>query len=80
MIKAKKVVIEEIYAFVAENERGEGIMGFGSPMGIVPMIGADMERVKQLYPMALKMSQATKKKFKILRFSKREDITERYIK
>lgn len=45
--------IEEIYAFIAEDGAGEGIMGFTTPDGrSIPMIGADLERVNQLKPIA----------------------------
>jgi hypothetical protein len=75
-----KLKIEEMFAFVADNEEGEGIMAFGAKNGmIMPMIGADMTRVKSLYPLAVKIAKVGNKDFKLLKFSKREDITKQYI-
>jgi len=70
--------IEEMFAFVAEDEDGEGIMGFKMPGGgtLMPMVGADMARVKSLYPIAEHVSKLTGKSFRVLKFSTREDITD----
>jgi hypothetical protein len=73
-----KLVIEEMFAFVAEDEQGEGVMGFmdSRNMQWVPLVGADMDRVSSLYPIAVDISLISGKPFKVLKFSKREDITE----
>lgn len=73
---SEKNVVNEMYCFVAENDQGEGIMGFRSHQGWVPMVGMDMARVKALYPIAKQVSAAAKCEFKVLKFSNREDITE----
>lgn len=66
--------IETIYAFVAQRpDSGEGIMGFLGPDGtMIPMIGADLERVKDLKPIADMMSRELKTPYKIYHFTKRE--------
>lgn len=69
--------IDMLYAFVAADEKGEGIMGIQGPnKEWLPMVGADMERVKQLYPVAKQISNISGKSFKVIKFSKREDITD----
>jgi len=51
--------ITELYAFVSKDENGhEGIMGFQTPDGnMMPMIGADVERVESLKPYADMISE-----------------------
>ena len=46
--------ITELYAFVAmDNEDGnEGVMGFMTDQGMMPMIGADLKRVESLTSIA----------------------------
>ena len=54
--------IERLYAFIATDpsDGDEGIMAFSTPEGMMmPMIGADMDRVKSLELMAEQIKQAT---------------------
>lgn len=63
--------IDAMFAFIAEDNgpEDEGIMGFSMPDGsMMPMVGADMKRVKSLLPMAKMIRRVTGKPFKILRF------------
>lgn len=78
--KQKYLTIDEMYAFVASDETGEGIMGGqtiinGQPM-MLPLVGADMSRITSLYKMAEQISRASGKPFKVLKFTQREDITD----
>jgi hypothetical protein len=63
--------ITELFAFVTLDEEGdEGLMGFHTPDGWVPMIGADMARISDLQIMADNISRKTGivytlKKFKL---------------
>jgi hypothetical protein len=70
--------IEELFAFVAEDAEGEGLMGFKMPGAntMMPMVGGDMKRVASLYPIAEHISKITGKPFRVLKFSTRKDITE----
>ena len=70
--------IEEMYAFVCEDTGpdDEGIMGFLTESGWMPMVGADMARVESLKPMAQNLAQAAGKKVKLVRFTNREDMGE----
>ena len=72
--------IEKIYAFVAENEDGEGVMAFKSNNGWMPMVGADFKRIDSLLPIAQELSKASGKEFRILQFDNRTDATEQIIR
>lgn len=50
--------IEKLYAWVAaEEDGGEGIIAVHSPVGPVPAIGADRERIEGYRPSAVAVSQ-----------------------
>lgn len=73
---AKPLVIEELYAFVADNpDVGEGLMAFSRGGQWMPMVGADMARIESLIPIA--DSLHGRGRYRVLRFSLREDITAR---
>jgi len=69
-------VIDKIYAFVAEDSgpQDEGITGFNSSMGWMPMVAADRARVDSLIPIAKEIAAATGKKIKLLEFSVRSEL------
>ena len=76
----EKYKIKEMYAYVAEEEFGEGLMAFLNSEGIwMPMVGADMDRLEDLTPIAEKISKAVGRPFKILKFSNRSDITKEIV-
>lgn len=74
--------INEMYAFVVEDTGpdDEGITGCYMRPGAqgsgqwMPFVGADMQRVEQLKPMAAQVARAVGKPVKVLRFSVREEI------
>lgn len=74
------VKIEKIYAYVAQNESGEGIIAAEQTINgksmVLPLVGADLERIKQLYPLAEDISKKTKIPFKIYCFDNKTDITQ----
>jgi len=76
--------IEEMYAIVARDENGdEGIMGAsmiieGQPM-MMPLVGADVERVKQWIPKAKQLADMSGTSFRIFRFRDKEDVTEDFV-
>lgn len=54
------LVIDSISAWVSRDEEGnEGICGFNSPLGWMPMIAADEERLKSLRPFAEDVARTT---------------------
>jgi len=62
--------ITELYAFVSKDKLGnEGIMGFSLLNGnMMPMIGADIERVDSLIPIANKIKKETGMDYEIRYF------------
>lgn len=68
--------IESMYAFVTEDEGpdDEGVIGFMANTGWMPMVGADMARVKSLKPIAQGIARTTGKKVKLLHFTNREEL------
>lgn len=73
----EKKIINEMFAFVAQDEGGEGIMGAMMKDGVfMPLVGADMLRAASLVPIADKISKLVNKPYRILRFTTREDITD----
>ncbi len=64
--------ITEVYAFVAKDKDGhEGIMGIKTPDGWMPMIGADIERVDHLVPIADKIAVMSGQKYEIRYFTQK---------
>lgn len=69
--------ISEMFAFVAIDAEGnEGVAGFQNlETGVwYPMVGADMARVDSLRPMARRISKATGKEIRLLKFTTREEL------
>lgn len=72
--------IEEMFAFIAKNKDGEGVMGASLPIGgqmmMTALVGADIARIQQLLPIAKEISKITGTPFRIVKFSNRKDITD----
>ena len=70
--------ITEIYAFVSQDESGEGVVGVTMPVNgretFMPFICADKERMEQLKPIAVEMTKQSGKKIKLIKFTNRKDI------
>jgi len=72
----KKLVIKEMFAFVAMDVDGEGVMGAClDGKTFMPLVGADMDRVQSLVPVAEMIKKTTGKDYRILQFKNRVDIT-----
>jgi len=68
--------IEQMFAFICED-RGpddEGVVA--APFGnqVLPLVGADIERVESLKPIVQSVADKLRKKVKIVVFSKREEV------
>lgn len=69
--------IEVMYAFIAEEgPNDEGVIAAKLGGVWMPLVGADMERVKVLEPLAKKIALATKQKITLVKFEKRTDLRE----
>lgn len=71
-------IIEGIYAFVAEDENGdEGVACLPLEGVIVPMVCADMGRVRELLPFAQLVANARGKRVELRKFVL-EGVVERF--
>ena len=72
--------INSLYAFVAQSDEGEGVMAAEIMLGniptMLPLVGADLTRVKSLLPIAKEVSRVSGRPFRIYRFDNKVDITE----
>jgi hypothetical protein len=71
--------ITEMFAFVVADKGpdDEGVLGMLMPDGAwSPLIGADMDRVKDLIPFADEISKLTGKPYKIFRFELKGELHE----
>jgi len=68
--------IDSLYAFVAEDSGpdDEGIVGAQTSGGWMPLVGADMARVKSLRPLAEAIARQTGKTIKLLHFETRREL------
>lgn len=70
---AKKLVINEMFAFVAINDEGdEGLMSMQTERGQLPLVGADMERIDLLRPLAQKFAKDCETEVRLMKFSQME--------
>lgn len=70
--------IDEMYAFVAEENgpEDEGIVGMNFGDWMLPLVGADMDRVTALRPYAQDIAKVTGKKIKLIHFTNRVEMEE----
>lgn len=68
--------IDEMFAYIATDETGEGIPAMPISGTTMPLVGADRERMESLRPYAERLAKMAGKKFKLVRFSVREDLEE----
>ena len=66
--------IDSLWAFIAADADGEGLTGFMSPSGWMPMVAADEARVASLRPIAEDIAKASGKEVRLVRFSVRTEI------
>lgn len=68
--------IEKLYAFVSKDKNGsEGIMAVLQPGGIwLPLIGADIDRVNSLIPIADNIAKHSGMNYEIRMFIQEEQI------
>lgn len=69
--------IDAIYAWVAtESDGGEGVCSMIRGDVHMPLIGADLDRIKSLRPQALMIRAATGCPVRLVRYGRREDLEE----
>ena len=71
--------LDKLYAFVADDNGPEdqGIMAFrdGVRGGWMPMVGGDLTRIDQLYPIAKFLSGKSGIPFKVMLYGSPQDVT-----
>jgi hypothetical protein len=66
-----------MYAFISSDETGEGVVGMMLSDGShIPLIGADMDMIDTLRPIAQEIANDARCKIKLIRFSVREELEE----
>lgn len=75
--------IDSMFAFVANSDEGEGVMAatmmlYGQPT-MMPLVGADLDRIKAFLPLAKQISAQSGRPFKVYRFDNKMDITEEIV-
>jgi hypothetical protein len=68
--------IDAMFAFVVEDTgpEDEGLIAQNIGSMWMPMVGADMDRVNNLRPLAAAIGKQLNKKIKLLKFTNREEI------
>jgi hypothetical protein len=64
--------IDEMFAFIASDETGEGVCACYSAEGWMPMVGADWARFESYKEIAQRIATEGKKEIHLVKFSKRE--------
>lgn len=69
-------VIKELFAFIIadKDDKDEGVPGISTPDGMMPLMGADIERAKSLKGIAQTLANESGKSITLAKFSVREDI------
>lgn len=67
--------ITEMWAWVADDDTGEGVTGFKAADGTwMPLVGADPDRARSLRPIAEDIAKLTGRPVTLLRFTDRTDV------
>lgn len=70
----EKLKLDKLFCFMSEDENGEGVCGFKTEEGWMPMVGGDMQRVNSLTEMAQYISNRTGKPIHLLEFDARKHV------
>jgi hypothetical protein len=72
-----QINIEKLTAFIMRDQDGtEGIIGSLTPIGMMPLIGADLDRIAQIEPIAQRVADTTGLSITVAEFSVRENVRE----
>ena len=66
--------IEEMFAFVASEDDGEGVAAAQMGNMLMPLVGADAARVDSMRGIAQAICNATGRRITLVRFSQREEL------
>jgi hypothetical protein len=68
--------IDKMHAILSVDDDGEGIVGFNSSMGWMPMVAAERAVIDKMLPLAQEMSTVTKRRMVVVEFSTRTVLSE----
>jgi len=70
--------IDVLFAFISVNEglEDEGVVAALVGDTWMPLVGADMDRVESLKPLAVEVARVTGKRIVLAKFGNREDLEE----
>jgi hypothetical protein len=63
--------IDKMHAILSVDHDGEGIVGFNTPDGWIPMVAADRRVIDKMKDLAQQMSNVTRRKMVVVEFSTR---------
>ena len=66
--------IDEVYIFCAEDGDGEGLVAANLGEVFMPLVAADRDRLKDIFPLAQKIAFQEKKRITLRKLSQAEDI------
>ncbi len=69
-----KLRIDEIYAFIAEEAKGEGVCAFQFGNTLLPMVCADIARVDSLREKAREIAAVSGRRIRLVRFTTRTEL------
>lgn len=77
MAPANYLNITEMFAFISVDSDGnEGVIAMNTSMGLAPMVGADMNRINQFRPHAIRLAKSTGQAVKLIKFTSRVELEE----
>lgn len=77
-LRMSNFVITKVTAFIAIDpvNGDEGVIAFNSSSGWMPLVCADETRIREMLPIAEKITAATGQQYRIVQFSTREEVTD----
>lgn len=74
-IRMTKPRVDQLFAFLADDDRGEGLVQWGFPgIGTAPLVGADLARIESLRRFAQAIANERGKPVTLAFFSERRDV------
>lgn len=71
---ATPLSIDQMWAYIAVGNRGEGIAAMMDASGWIPLVGADEQRMNELRDYAQALADESGQQVTLARFSQREDV------
>lgn len=69
-----KLVITEMWAYIAQTPEGEGVVAIKKGIAWMPLVGADLERIQSMRPMAERLAKQSGQRMTLVRFTTRTEL------